>query len=145
VGEALILETTFLVDLERELARGIREAPAQAFLEARPLARLHIPYTVAGELAAGTSLSDRARWEDFLAPFHLLDVHQETAWQYGQIYRYLSDQGLLIGTNDLWIAATALAYRIPLVTRNRKHFRRVPGLMLADYGSTSEDEPVQNT
>jgi predicted nucleic acid-binding protein len=134
VGEALILETTFLIDLERELARKTK-GPAQEFLEARPGARLHIPYTVAGELAAGTSLSDRARWEDFLSPFHLLEVHAETAWQYGQIYRYLSDHGLLIGTNDLWIAATALAYRISLATRNRKHFGRVPGLMLADYGS----------
>ncbi|HXV62531.1 MAG TPA: type II toxin-antitoxin system VapC family toxin [Vicinamibacteria bacterium] len=133
MGEALILETTFLVDLERELARG-ESGPAQAFLETRENASLHITYTIAGELAAGASLSERDLWRDFVSPFRILPFNEDVAWQYGQSYRYLKDQGLLIGTNDLWIAATALAYDIPLATRNRNHFNRVPGLKVASYG-----------
>jgi hypothetical protein len=39
MGEALILHTTFLVDLERELTRG-ETGPAQEFLELRPNASL---------------------------------------------------------------------------------------------------------
>jgi predicted nucleic acid-binding protein len=136
VDEKLILETTLLVDLERELARGL-SGPVQAFLAAHESARLHITFTVAGELAAGTSLSDRSRWRAFVAPFRVLPFSEEVAWRYGQSYRYLQGVGLLIGANDLWIAATALAYDIPLATRNRRHFRRVPGLELAKYG---EDE-----
>jgi predicted nucleic acid-binding protein len=138
--EELILETTFLVDLERELARS-SHGPAQGFLEARKDARLHITFTVAGELAAGASLSDRDRWRRFVAPFRILPFHEEVAWQYGQSYRYLQGVGLLIGTNDLWIAATALAYDMPLATRNRRHFSRVPGLKLASYGN---DETLRN-
>lgn len=130
--EEVILETTFLVDLERELARN-SQGPVQAFLEARKDARLHITFTVAGELAAGASLSDRDRWRRFVAPFRILPFCEEVAWQYGQNYRYLQRVGLLIGTNDLWIAATALAYDMPLATRNRRHFSRVPGLKLASY------------
>jgi len=57
----------------------------------------------------------------------------DVAWKYGQTFRYLRDNGLLIGTNDLWIAATALAYDLPVVTRNRRHFLRVPGLEVSDY------------
>jgi predicted nucleic acid-binding protein len=132
VGEALILETTFLVDLERELARG-SPGPAQQFLEANEDATLHITYTIAGELAAGASLSDRDRWRDFVAPFRILPFNEDVAWQYGQSYRYLKEQGLVIGTNDLWIAATALAHDLPLATRNRRHFSRVPGLKIAGY------------
>jgi predicted nucleic acid-binding protein len=33
-----------------------------------------------------------------------------------------------IGQNDLWIAAVALAYAKPLVSRNRRHFGLVEGL-----------------
>ena len=43
-------------------------------------------------------------------------------------YRYLSTNGLLIGANDLWIAAIAIRHEVELVTRNARHFRRVPGL-----------------
>jgi predicted nucleic acid-binding protein len=55
------------------------------------------------------------------------------AWTYGQTYRFLKQNGLLIGANDLWIAATAIAHDLPLVTRNTDHFRRVPGLKVMGY------------
>jgi predicted nucleic acid-binding protein len=38
--------------------------------------------------------------------------------------------GNLIGANDPWIAATAVANGIPVVTRNQEHDRRVPGLVV---------------
>jgi tRNA(fMet)-specific endonuclease VapC len=52
----------------------------------------------------------------------------EIAWQYGELYRALSAVGQLIGSNDLWIAATALVHNMPVVTANRAEFTRVPGL-----------------
>ncbi|MFB3854778.1 MAG: type II toxin-antitoxin system VapC family toxin [Vicinamibacterales bacterium] len=132
MGERLILETSFLIDFERENNRGIPGA-ALSFLEAHEEARLYITFTVAGELAAGLSLDGRARWEEFVAPFHILPFTVDTSWEYGRVYRYLKENGLLIGANDLWIAATALAYRMPVVTRNVEHYRRVPDLDVRSY------------
>ena len=132
MAEALILETTFLVDLEREHHRGSPGA-AVAFLETHDRAKLYLPFIVPGELAAGASLSDRSRWEAFLAPFFVLPSTADVAWEYGRAYRYLQENGRLIGGNDLWIAATGLAYRMPVVTRNVEHFRRVPGLDVRAY------------
>jgi len=132
VGRPLILETSFLIDLEREHHRGT-PGPAVAFLEVNEDARLYLPFIVAGELAAGTSLADRSRWEAFLAPFYVLASNPDVCWEYGRAYRYLQDNGRLIGGNDLWIAATALAYRMPVVTRNVEHYRRVPGLEVEAY------------
>ncbi len=37
-------------------------------------------------------------------------------------------------TADLWIAATALAFGMPVVTRNERHFARVPELNVIGYG-----------
>jgi tRNA(fMet)-specific endonuclease VapC len=54
-------------------------------------------------------------------------------WQYGETYRYLKANGTLIGTNDLWIAATALVHGMPLVTNNLKDFRRIPDLVVLPF------------
>lgn len=131
MGRSLILETTFLIDLEREHHRSAGHAVA--FLEANEGARLYLPFVVAGELAAGVSLSSRTRWESFLAPFFVLPSTPDVSWEYGRAFRYLKDNGRLIGGNDLWIAATALAYGMPVVTRNVEHYRRVPGLEVEEY------------
>jgi predicted nucleic acid-binding protein len=132
VGRSLILETTFLIDLEREHHRGTPGA-AIAFLESNEDARLYLPFIVAGELAAGISMRDRARWDGFLAPFYVLPSTPDVSWEYGTAYRHLQREDRLIGANDLWIAATGLAYRMPVVTRNIEHFRRVPGLEVQPY------------
>lgn len=132
MGRSLILETTFLIDLEREHRRGV-PGPAVEFLESNGDARLYLPFIVAGELAAGISMRDRTRWEAFLSPFYVLASTAEVSWHYGRAYRHLKDNGSLIGTNDLWIAATGLAYGMPVVTRNVEHFRRVPGLEVEPY------------
>ena len=134
MDRSLILETSFLIDLEREHNRGT-PGPAVAFLESNGEARLYLPFVVAGELAAGMSLADRARWEAFLAPFFVLAWNADVSWEYGRAYRYLQENGRLIGGNDLWIAATGLAYRMPVVTRNPEHYRRVPGLTVETYTS----------
>lgn len=139
MGRALILETTFLVDLEREHHRG-KPGAAVSFLEVNPDARLYLPFIVAGELAAGPSMRDRPRWEGFLAPLYVLPSTADVSWHYGRAARHLHDTGAMIGANDLWIAATGLAYGMPVVTRNAKHFLRVPGLEVMDYSSV--EQPV---
>lgn len=132
MGRPLIVETTFLIDLEREHRRGT-PGQAVAFLEARPDARLYLPFIVPGELAAGVSMRDRARWEAFLAPFFVLPPTPDVCWHYGRTFRFLQDTGRQIGANDLWIAATGLAYQMPVVTRNVAHFKRVPGMDVEEY------------
>jgi predicted nucleic acid-binding protein len=130
--ESLILETTFLIDFEREMHRK-KEGPAARFLSGLHDSKLYVTFTIAGELAAGASLSDKIRWESFLEPFQVLDCTREVCWQFGQLYRYLQQNGSLIGSNDLWIASTALAYSLPLVTRNVEHFKRIPHLEIITY------------
>jgi predicted nucleic acid-binding protein len=142
VDDALILETSFLIDLERETTRGA-EGEAHDLLARHPRHRLFITPTVAGELASGTSMSDRARWESFVAPFHVLAIDRDVCWHYGDVFRYLQANGLLIGTNDLWIAAAGIAYGVPVVTRNTQHFERVPGLRVLSYSEGSK--PTERT
>ncbi len=128
----LILETTFLIDFERETRRGT-PGPAVTFLETHPDDRYYVTWTIAGELAAGKSLADRAAWEQFLGAFYVLPDSADVSWHYGRAYRYLQANNASIGANDLWIAAAGLAYHMPIVTANTQHFGRVPGLHVQPY------------
>jgi len=59
----------------------------------------------------------------------LLGCDETTADYYGQIKRQLRVKGRPIPENDIWIAATALQYNLPLVSRDA-HFQEVNGLLL---------------
>lgn len=60
---------------------------------------------------------------------------QETGRRYGEIRATLGRQGQLIGNNDVWIAAHALAANLTLVTGNVGEFSRVPGLVIEDWAA----------
>ena len=132
MGRSLILETTFLIDLERERSKR-RAGSTRDFLKRHGRCRLFITGVVAGELAAGVSLGKREEWEEFIRPFRILPLTRDVCWEYGVTYRYLQQQGRLIGGNDLWIGAAGLAYGMPVVTRNPEHFRRIPRLEVISY------------
>jgi tRNA(fMet)-specific endonuclease VapC len=129
---ALILDTSFIVDAEREAQRRSK-GRAHDFLSAHPEEKFYITFTVAGELACGTSASARESWERLLQPYALLAWDREVSFLYGRIYRDLAAAGTLIGTNDLWIAATALRHNMAVVTDNTKEFARVTGLQVVSY------------
>ena len=129
---SLILETTFLIDLERQRSRG-QTSSARDFLARHARYRLFITGVIAGELAAGVSLGTREAWEEFIRPFRILPLTPDVLWEYGATYRYLQEQGMLIGSNDLWIGAAGLAYSVPVVTSNVEHFGRIPRLEVVSY------------
>ncbi len=64
----------------------------------------------------------------FLWGVRVLDVNRQVARQFGQLRGALRRQGQLLPAPDLLIAATALAYDLTLVTRNPRHFQRIPAL-----------------
>lgn len=128
----LIADTNLIVDLERESRRSA-PAAAHAFLQKHREDRFFITFTTSGELACGESAAAVEDWQALCEPYVVLPWTDAVSERYGQAYRILKRRGLLIGTNDLWIAATALAYGMPVVTNNRSEFERVPGLQVLAF------------
>ena len=58
---------------------------------------------------------------------------EEAARQYGSIRASLKRQGLIIGNNDLLIAAHARSINAVLVTNNTNEFSRVDDLTIEDW------------
>jgi predicted nucleic acid-binding protein len=88
-----------------------------------------------GEIQEGILFGDnRARHEagfrDFLRGVDVLPLTKTAMRHFAAVRGELRQSGELIGDMDLLIAATALAYKLTLVTRNERHFRRIPGLAL---------------
>lgn len=65
----------------------------------------------------------------------MLPWTEDVSGRYGRLFRYLRDNGMLVGSDDLWIAATALVHEMPLVTRGDGGFGPVPGLDVLGYGA----------
>ena len=100
-------------------------------------AELAIPVVVLGEYLYGIHQSRfRQRYERWLAAhqalFEVLVVGRETAQRYAEIRRELRMAGHPIPTNDVWIAALAREYKMPVVSRDR-HFETVSGLRLLTW------------
>jgi tRNA(fMet)-specific endonuclease VapC len=49
---------------------------------------------------------------------------------YGDLKARLQEVGKSVADNDLWIAACAVRHSIPLISNNRAHFEKIPGLVL---------------
>ena len=128
----MILDSNFLIYLERETAKR-KIGPATSFLLAHQERKLFTTPTICGEIASGDLMQNRERWREFTAQFERLRITEEVDWPYGCIYRSLKNRDEMIGQNDLWIAATALAHDMTVVTRNVSEFARVPGLRIQNF------------
>jgi predicted nucleic acid-binding protein len=60
----------------------------------------------------------------------IVPYDHEICEAYAEIRSALEAKGQRIEDNDTWIAACAVRHSIPLVSNNRSHFSRVPGLTL---------------
>ena len=52
---------------------------------------------------------------------------------YGEIRTKLEETGRLIGNNDLWIGAHAMALDVTLATNNEREFKRIAGLSVENW------------
>ena len=92
-----------------------------------------ISVVVLGELEFGILNSERPdvnreRLLNFLGSVSVLPVREAEARAYASIRLEMKSQ--LIGRNDMWIAAHALACDVPLITHNTREFSRVPNLVI---------------
>jgi tRNA(fMet)-specific endonuclease VapC len=115
---------------ERVLRRFDKAGPEEAAISV-------ITY---GELLYGATKSLRREaaletLREFVRLVPPLPLPEKAAEVYGFIRADLEARGEIIGANDLWIAAHALASGLTLVTNNETEFRRVRGLKVQNWAT----------
>ena len=132
VSGLLLVDTSVLVALERGTV------PPEALAKAQPGARMAISTITVSELLHGwhraRTPSQRHSRERFLtalfSQLEILPFDLPVARTHARVWAALAERGEMIGAHDLMIAATALAYQVPLVTLNDREFRKVNGLLV---------------
>ncbi len=133
------METRFLLDTNvciyirqkrpEDVLRRFRELqPGEAAVSLITFGEL-----IYGAIKRGRLESDREKWLELVHLLPVMPLPPEAAEKYGAIRADLERKGQLIGNNDLWIAAHAVAAGLTLVTNNEKEFRRVRGLRIQNW------------
>ncbi|MCB1034682.1 MAG: type II toxin-antitoxin system VapC family toxin [Acidobacteria bacterium] len=124
----IVADTDVLIDFQRG-----RDPGAAAVLAALDTGRLATTTITAFELESGAASEKQlGRLQDLLSALVVLPLDRAAAREAARLHRSLKDQGLALATADTLIAGLCLHHRASLLTRNRKHFERVPGLTLAE-------------
>lgn len=126
----LIIDTSLIVRLERE-------GSSPDFTPTFDPAAAAISVVTVSELLVGTYRSrsgESARRiafvESLLERFEALPITRAVARIHAEITASLMDAGQMIGQQDRWIAATAIANGATVATLDRKDFDRIPGLQV---------------
>ena len=75
----------------------------------------------------------RAFVEHLLGTLEPVPITEPVARVHAEIWAALASRGKVIGSHDLWIAATALAHGFGVATGNSRDFERVPGLRVLGF------------
>jgi tRNA(fMet)-specific endonuclease VapC len=84
------------------------------------------------EILSGTRTAHQlASARRLMADIPILQLDLESAERGAQVRRGLEERGMAIGFADSLIAGIVLTAQFPLLSRNRRHFERVEGLVVA--------------
>lgn len=91
-----------------------------------------------GELYYGACKSSQrtkalTQLEELVHDIPVENLDSAAARAYGEIRAALEKQGRLIGNNDLWIGAHAMALDVTLTTNNEREFKRIAGLSVENW------------
>ncbi|MBI4143851.1 PIN domain-containing protein [Candidatus Woesearchaeota archaeon] len=130
----MILETSFLIDYMK--------GKEQAINKMNELIKTNTPITIATpsifELFSGLEQSSKPiveaeKIKQVLQEQSTWPLNEESARMGGQIHGNLISKSQEIEAIDAMIAGIATQRRETLLTRNTKHFSRVPGIKLETY------------
>jgi tRNA(fMet)-specific endonuclease VapC len=130
-----LLDTNICIYIRQKRPEGI----LQRFRKLRP-GEAALSVITYGELFYGAAKSKQRvaaleRLHELVSLLPALTLPETAGEAYGRIRAELEARGEMIGNNDLWIAAHALAGGLTLVTNNEREFRRVRGLKVQNWVS----------
>lgn len=129
-----LVDSGFLIDLMRTEPAAVAKELALEQAGERVLVSAVVVYELERGLAAARAPeAERARIGRVLYARTVVPLDEAAARRAGEVDGTLRARGQPIDPEDALIAGTALVRGETLVTRNIRHFARIPGLRLETY------------
>jgi len=84
------------------------------------------------EIYSGATKNQLQFWNDVLIAISVIPFDESSVDKAVEINNMLKRKRKQIDLADLFIAATAMNYNLPIATLNKKHFERIEGLNLVE-------------
>ncbi|MEZ5672554.1 MAG: type II toxin-antitoxin system VapC family toxin [Thiotrichaceae bacterium] len=132
--EIICLDTNVLIAHKRakkfERAKKFDKDQTFLFKLSRKFDSFAVSCMTVYELLRGDNQDEDIYWKAMFSNMLVITFDMNCADHAAKIYQNLKKRGLLIETEDLLIAATALSHQMRLATTNVKHFARIEELKL---------------
>ena len=125
-GSKVLLDTNIVIELFKgdQKILAFLDEQQNVFIAAAVLAELYL-----GAYRSANEQKHMEQIKTFLLKCTVLSADQATAEACAKVKAALLKKGKPIPENDIWIAATALQYNLPLYTNDR-HFSEVDNIDL---------------
>lgn len=130
----VILDTCFLIDVQDgdgdalRVSTDLETGPHRLRVSAVSLAELQT-----GVMRVSDSLNSLDEMVKVTATKDVIPISRSIALRAGRLHGELQNRGEEVDMLDCFIAATALDYEEPVVTRNLSHFERIDGVFVHSY------------
>lgn len=122
----IVVDTDVIIDYLKK-----RQPGAELLKKAYLKYRLHVTSITVYELMYGVQKSAKTGLIDrLLRHVTVIPLDEAAARKAASLHYSLTSKGMDIGVKDAFIAAMCEVHKLPLLTRNVKHFGRIPGLKL---------------
>lgn len=132
----ICFDTSFIIDIFKQNSKAIEKYNQ---LKDKDIVVTHINIY---EVWKGISLlydenqakKEYTMFRKFLSTVTIIDSFQSTMQLSGELFAELTKQGLMMDDLDLIIAGTCITNGCKtIITRNKKHFKRIKGLRVESY------------
>lgn len=124
----ICLDTSILIDYYRK-----KDKKKSAFFQLTNRYRLFsVSIVTEYEILVGSKPEQENFWNGFFDKVTILPFSKAVSDKAVSITKQLKASNKLIEVPDIFIAATAIAYNLPLATLNLKHFQRIEDLGIVE-------------
>jgi tRNA(fMet)-specific endonuclease VapC len=135
----IVLDTDVLSFLLRSSSSARRSEAVRAAQEVATrgeqlaTTRLNVAELYVGIFLSPDPAVQELRLATLLSGLVVLELDVSSARRFGQVESHLRAEGAVIGEFDTLVACIALSNDSAILTGNRKHFERVPGLQIVTF------------